>query len=120
MNRKSKKESLFVAPIRFYQRYLSPLKPSPTCRFIPCCSDYAATAISRFGPLRGGLMALCRLMRCNPLCKGGVDPVPDHFTLRPFGGVPPQSRPTRPLQGLAQVQSDSDCLETDHLPLEEQ
>lgn len=81
------RELLLIGPIRFYQRFLSPLKPSPTCRFFPCCSAYAATALRRFGLLRGGLMALCRVLRCNPLCKGGVDPVPNYFTLRPFAGL---------------------------------
>lgn len=81
------RERLLLAPVRFYQKYLSRLKPFPTCRFTPCCSTYAATALRRFGLFRGGLMALCRILRCNPLCKGGVDPVPHHFTLRPFAGL---------------------------------
>ena len=81
------RERLLLAPVRFYQKRLSPLKPSPTCRFIPCCSTYAATALRRFGLFRGGLMSVCRILRCNPLCRGGVDPVPHHFTLRPFAGL---------------------------------
>ncbi len=84
------RELFLVGPVRFYQRFLSPLKPSPTCRFIPCCSAYAATALRRFGLFRGGLMSLCRVLRCNPLCKGGVDPVPRRFTLRPFAGLEEQ------------------------------
>ena len=91
--KKGKKEPLALLPIRFYQRYLSPLKPFPTCRFIPCCSTYAATAIRRFGLLRGGLMALCRILRCNPFCKGGVDPVPMRFTLRPCAGLEEEQPP---------------------------
>lgn len=87
------RERLLLAPIRLYQRYLSGLKPSPTCRFIPCCSTYAATALRRFGLLRGGLMSLCRILRCNPLCRGGVDPVPHHFTLRPFAGLEDSEEP---------------------------
>ena len=63
-----------LALIRFYQRYLSGLK-RPTCRFVPSCSAYAFEAIERHGVLRGGLMALWRLLRCQPLCAGGYDPV---------------------------------------------
>ena len=63
-----------LALIAFYQRYLSPLK-RPTCRFLPTCSEYAHDAIVHYGVLRGGLMALWRLCRCQPLCAGGHDPV---------------------------------------------
>ena len=87
------RERLLLAPIRFYQKRLSPLKPSPTCRFIPCCSTYAASALRRFGLFRGGLMSICRILRCNPLCRGGVDPVPHHFTLRPFAGLEDSEEP---------------------------
>ena len=65
-----------LACIRFYQRGVSPQKP-PCCRYIPTCSAYAATAISRFGPLKGGLLAAWRVLRCNPFSKGGYDPVPE-------------------------------------------
>ncbi|TXH05645.1 MAG: membrane protein insertion efficiency factor YidD [Nevskiaceae bacterium] len=62
--------------IRLYQRLLSPLL-GPRCRFHPSCSQYAAEAIERFGPWRGGWLALRRLSRCHPLNPGGIDPVPD-------------------------------------------
>lgn len=62
--------------IRAYQRLLSPLL-GPRCRFYPSCSQYALDAIERFGPVRGGWLALCRLSRCHPLNPGGVDPVPE-------------------------------------------
>ena len=61
--------------IRFYQTSVSPLFP-PRCRFIPTCSQYALEAIQKYGALKGGMLALRRILRCNPLCKGGYDPVP--------------------------------------------
>lgn len=66
---------LFMAAIRFYQRFLSPLKRVPTCRYLPTCSSYALEAIQRRGVARGTLMALWRILRCNPLFPGGFDPV---------------------------------------------
>lgn len=66
---------LATAPIRFYRRFLSPLKP-PMCRFDPTCSAYAQEAIEAHGILRGAGLALWRILRCNPLCRGGHDPVP--------------------------------------------
>jgi uncharacterized protein len=64
-----------VLLVRLYQRFVSPLTP-PTCRFHPSCSAYAVTALTRFGPLRGGWLAARRLGRCHPWNAGGVDPVP--------------------------------------------
>jgi len=61
--------------IRFYQRNLSPLHPA-CCRFRPTCSQYALEAIQKYGALKGGYLALRRILRCNPLFKGGYDPVP--------------------------------------------
>lgn len=61
-----------------YKRLLSPLL-GPRCRFHPSCSDYARIAIVRFGPLRGSVLAAWRILRCQPLCTGGEDPVPEHF-----------------------------------------
>ena len=75
---------LFAALIRVYQKFLSPLKKHPTCRYIPTCSEYAVQAIERYGALKGGRMAAWRIMRCNPFSKGGYDPVPEdpNTTLR--------------------------------------
>ena len=61
--------------IRFYRRNVSPMH-HPCCRFIPTCSQYALEAIEKYGAVKGGFLALRRILRCNPLCKGGYDPVP--------------------------------------------
>jgi uncharacterized protein len=66
---------LLLAPIRFYRRYLSPLKGAPTCRYLPSCSEYALESIEKRGPLVGTLAAAWRILRCNPLFSGGYDPV---------------------------------------------
>lgn len=69
-------KELAIKMIRFYQRKISPFFP-PRCRYYPTCSQYAVTAIERFGIIRGGLLAVWRLLRCNPLFPGGLDPVPE-------------------------------------------
>ena len=61
--------------IRFYRKYISGLKGSPTCKFYPTCSQYAMEAIEKYGAFKGGFMALWRILRCNPFSKGGYDPV---------------------------------------------
>jgi hypothetical protein len=61
-----------------YKRYLSPQLRS-ACRFTPTCSEYAAEAMVRHGALGGSLLALWRVLRCNPLGGRGLDPVPEHF-----------------------------------------
>lgn len=66
---------ILLAPIRFYRRFLSPLKRVPTCRFLPTCSEYAVEAIQKRGPFVGMGKAMWRILRCNPLCRGGYDPV---------------------------------------------
>ncbi|WP_274365371.1 membrane protein insertion efficiency factor YidD [Paenibacillus thermotolerans] len=63
------------APIRFYRRFISPLKP-PTCRFYPTCSAYALEAIEVHGPLKGSVLAAKRIVKCHPFHPGGVDRVP--------------------------------------------
>lgn len=73
---------LFLTLIEGYQRWISPLHP-PCCRYIPSCSAYAKQAISRFGALKGGLLALWRILRCNPFSRGGYDPVPEEFRFGP-------------------------------------
>jgi len=72
---------LILTLLAAYKRILSPLF-GPRCRFDPSCSDYARVAIARFGAARGGMLAMWRLARCQPLCDGGSDPVPPSFTFR--------------------------------------
>jgi len=66
---------LLILPIRFYQKFISPLKP-PTCRFTPTCSTYAIQAIRKHGPFKGLALAVWRILRCNPWGGSGYDPVP--------------------------------------------
>ena len=61
--------------IRFYRKFISPLK-KPCCRFTPTCSQYALEAFDEWGLIIGLLLTVWRILRCNPFCKGGYDPVP--------------------------------------------
>lgn len=67
--------------IKGYHKHISPLLPQ-ACRFYPTCSMYAVEAIERFGVIRGSLLATYRILRCNPFCRGGYDPVPEKFTFK--------------------------------------
>ena len=66
---------IMLGMIRFYRRFISPMFP-PCCRFTPTCSAYALEAIQKYGALKGGYLAVCRILRCNPFHPGGYDPVP--------------------------------------------
>ena len=71
-------KTLLLALIRFYRRFISPLRP-PCCIFIPTCSQYALEAIEKYGALKGGRLALRRILRCHPFHGKGFDiydPVP--------------------------------------------
>lgn len=65
---------IFVLPIKGYQRVVSPALPR-SCKYHPSCSQYAVDAVSSFGVLRGSILAMWRLLRCNPFSDGGYDPV---------------------------------------------
>jgi putative membrane protein insertion efficiency factor len=67
--------------IKLYRKFISPILPQ-SCRFTPSCSEYAIEAIERFGAIRGTILASYRILRCNPFCRGGYDPVPDKFTFK--------------------------------------
>lgn len=66
---------LLIWPIRWYQRYISPLTP-PACRFTPTCSQYAVEALQKYGPVKGLWLAVRRILRCHPWGGSGYDPVP--------------------------------------------
>lgn len=66
---------IMIWAIKQYKKRISPLKPS-CCRFTPSCSAYALEAIETHGAFKGFFLAVFRLLRCHPLCKGGYDPVP--------------------------------------------
>ncbi len=68
-------KDFLIKLIKFYQNHISPLS-SPKCRFYPTCSQYALEAITVHGAFKGTILAIRRLMRCNILFPGGVDPVP--------------------------------------------
>src|ERR1700681_761852 len=82
MNQISKAIVLFL--LRAYKWAISPML-LPSCRYVPSCSEYAMEAIDHYGATRGSLMAVVRVLRCNPLAKGGIDLVvkaePDHSVL---------------------------------------
>ena len=66
---------LLLGLIAFYRTCISPLLP-PACRYTPTCSQYAKEAITKYGPFKGGWLALKRILRCNPWGGSGYDPVP--------------------------------------------
>lgn len=84
INKKSrlfkKAETVLSAPlifsIRLYRKYISPIK-KPSCRFMPTCSVYAIEALKEWGPIAGSVLAVWRILRCNPFSRGGYDPVPE-------------------------------------------
>ena len=68
-------KKLFIFLIKFYQKYLSPLKTTK-CPYCPTCSAYGLQAVQKYGAIKGGGLALWRIIRCNPFSHGGYDPVP--------------------------------------------
>ncbi|WP_080902659.1 membrane protein insertion efficiency factor YidD [Parabacteroides sp. Marseille-P3160] len=66
---------LFLLPVYFYKYCISPLTPA-SCRFVPTCSEYAVQSLRKYGPFKGGWLALKRIARCHPWGGSGYDPVP--------------------------------------------
>ena len=81
-----------LAPIRIYQRMISPAFPR-RCKYHPTCSAYAVQAIQRFGILRGAVLAAWRLLRCNPFSDGGYDPVSDQTLFKSRESSAPAASP---------------------------
>lgn len=73
-------KKILIAPVRFYQLFISPLFP-PSCRYQPTCSNYMIQAVEKHSA-KGILMGLARIFRCQPFVAGGKDPVPDNFSLK--------------------------------------
>ena len=67
-------KKLLIGLINFYRNFISPGRPS-CCKYRPTCSQYALDAINKYGAFKGGMMAVYRILRCNPFSKGGYDPV---------------------------------------------
>ncbi len=67
---------IMLAGIRFYRKYLSGMKRYSSCKYYPTCSAYALEAVEKYGALKGGILSIWRILRCNPFSKGGYDPVP--------------------------------------------
>jgi len=68
-------KDIFISIIKLYKNYISPFFPQ-SCRFIPSCSSYALEAIERYGPLKGTIFGLKRILKCHPFHAGGYDPLP--------------------------------------------
>ena len=66
---------ILIFVLIFYQKYISPMK-NTKCPYVPSCSAYGYEAISKYGAVKGGLLTVWRILRCNPFSKGGYDPVP--------------------------------------------
>ena len=69
-------KKLLIGLIKFYRKHISGMKSGPTCKYTPTCSEYGIEAIEKYGALKGGLLTIWRILRCNPFSKGGYDPVP--------------------------------------------
>jgi hypothetical protein len=67
---------ILLSMVRFYRKFISPLKKHSSCIYTPTCSQYAIQALEKYGPIKGTFLTIKRILRCNPLSNGGYDPVP--------------------------------------------
>jgi putative membrane protein insertion efficiency factor len=67
-------KKIAIGMIRFYRKFISPMK-KPSCIYIPTCSQYAIEALTKYGFIKGSILSIWRVLRCNPFAKGGFDPV---------------------------------------------
>ena len=74
-------KKIFIAPVRFYQKFISPMFPR-SCRYHPTCSQYMIDAINCHGAVKGVTMGTSRILRCHPFVEGGIDYVPRKFSLK--------------------------------------
>ncbi|MCD1023942.1 membrane protein insertion efficiency factor YidD [Enterococcus sp. SMC-9] len=84
-------KKIMIGLVRGYQRFISPLFP-PSCRYYPTCSSYMIQAVEKHGALKGGIMGTARILRCHPFVKGGLDYVPETFSLRRNPNKPKESK----------------------------
>jgi hypothetical protein len=89
---------VLMLPILFYRKFISPLFPS-RCKYYPCCSSYSLEAYKRHGAVKGTVLTVWRLLRCNPWSLGGVDYVPEEYHL--FGKIRNNKKSMRKRQGKA-------------------
>ncbi|WP_204101519.1 membrane protein insertion efficiency factor YidD [Occallatibacter savannae] len=92
---------ILLALLAFYRRWISPALHASGggggCRFVPTCSEYATIAIATHGPLKGSALAIWRLLRCHPFCRGGLDPVPPISKQTKSNGSTAEHLPHKPL-----------------------
>ncbi|XJS11779.1 membrane protein insertion efficiency factor YidD [Aerococcaceae bacterium WGS1372] len=96
-------KNLIIKPVRFYQKFISPGLPN-SCRYYPTCSSYMIQAVEKHGALKGTTMGVARICRCHPFAEGGIDHVPDYFTLkrqyfRKGQSIPGQTEPVKETEG---------------------
>lgn len=110
---------LWCLPVRFYRKFLSPLKGHGSCRFTPTCSRYFLDAVAEWGVVIGTVLALWRLIRCNPFSQGGRDPVPTRRDVfRKLRGMTGRKRAGSPESRENETPEDGDIPRSPQFPTE--